>query len=304
MPEVTLRAPTVADAEEIADVLNAHGLATAGAASESPDGVTEWFGFEELDPGHDMRVALDDNDAIVGYADVSDQGHRHETFSIDLRVRPDAPHPAAALLDAMEARARSLARPGAVARLFVNEQDAALGALATERGYSIVRSSFRMEISIAAELPEPAWPTGITPRAFVPADEERVYTAHREAFTGHWGFTPATRAQWRAWNLGASSDPSLWRVAWARDEVAGLCINRPERGDDVGWVDVLAVRQPWRRRGLGRALLLDAFHTFRGLGRRRVGLGVDAENTTGAVRLYESAGMSVVNRSDTWERTI
>ena len=30
-------------------------------------------------------------------------------------------------------------------------------------------------------------------------------------------------------------------------------------------------------------------------------LGVDGENTTGAVRLYERAGMHVTRRYDTWE---
>ena len=38
-------------------------------------------------------------------------------------------------------------------------------------------------------------------------------------------------------------------------------------------------------------------------GKRSAGLGVDAENTTGAVALYERVGMHVVRRSDTWERT-
>ena len=33
------------------------------------------------------------------------------------------------------------------------------------------------------------------------------------------------------------------RVAWEGDEIAGLCISRPRRGEDetVGWVGVLAV---------------------------------------------------------------
>jgi hypothetical protein len=31
---------------------------------------------------------------------------------------------------------------------------------------------------------------------------------------------------------------------------------------------------------------------------------VDAENTTGAVRLYEGAGMRAVRRNDTYEKTL
>lgn len=161
-----------------------------------------------------------------------------------------------------------------------------------------------MAIELGPDLQEPEWPAGITPRSYEPEHEALVYEAHQEAFEDHWGFTRVTLDQWRSWNLGATSDASLWTVAWDGDEIAGLCINRPERGEDMGWVGVLAVRSRWRRRGLGRALLLDAFHAFRQLGRSRAGLGVDAENTTGAVRLYESAGMHVASRSDTWERGV
>jgi mycothiol synthase len=64
---------------------------------------------------------------------------------------------------------------------------------------------------------------------------------------------------------------------------------------------VLGVRPAWRRRGLGEALLREAFHAMYGRGFTRIGLGVDAENVSGAVRLYERAGMRQVRRSDTWE---
>ena len=60
-----------------------------------------------------------------------------------------------------------------------------------------------------------------------------------------------------------------------------------------GFVDWLGVRRPWRRRGLGRALLVHAFRELHARGAERVGLGVDAQNATGATRLYESVGMGV-----------
>jgi ribosomal protein S18 acetylase RimI-like enzyme len=70
-----------------------------------------------------------------------------------------------------------------------------------------------------------------------------------------------------------------------------------------GWVEVLGVGRPWRGRGLGLALLRHAFVEFAARGATRVGLGVDAENTTGAVRLYERAGMQPVRRQDVYEKT-
>ena len=73
---------------------------------------------------------------------------------------------------------------------------------------------------------------------------------------------------------------------------------------EAGWVGILGVRLSWRRRGLATALLQHSFRDFRARGATRVGLGVDAENTTGAVRLYERVGMQVVRRDDTYEKTL
>ena len=79
-----------------------------------------------------------------------------------------------------------------------------------------------------------------------------------------------------------------------------MCICRPhESGEpDAGYVASLSVRPPWRRRGLALALLLHSFGEFRRRGRARVTLGVDAENTPGAVRLYERAEPRMARRYD------
>jgi len=61
---------------------------------------------------------------------------------------------------------------------------------------------------------------------------------------------------------------------------------------------------PLRRRGVGHALLLRAFVDFHERGFRRVVLGVDAESPTGAVGLYESAGMRVLHRFDSYVKTV
>ena len=53
------------------------------------------------------------------------------------------------------------------------------------------------------------------------------------------------------------------------------------------------MRRPWRRQGLGEALLLHSFRAFRERGFTRGTLGVDASSPTGATRLYERAGMTI-----------
>ncbi len=79
------------------------------------------------------------------------------------------------------------------------------------------------------------------------------------------------------------------------DEIAGINLCRPQSFDDaeVGWVGTLGVRRQWRKRGMGLALLRHSFNEFYRRGKRKVGLGVDAQNLTGALRLYENAGMHV-----------
>ena len=99
---------------------------------------------------------------------------------------------------------------------------------------------------------------------------------------------------------GAGYDPALWLLA--RDGGVPVGALTASAGDDVGWVDYLAVLGSHRGRGIGSALLRRAFATFAARGLGRVRLNVDAENVTGATAVYERVGMRVVNRWDLWER--
>ena len=69
-------------------------------------------------------------------------------------------------------------------------------------------------------------------------------------------------------------------------------------------MSALGVRRPWRKRGLGLALLRHAFNEFYRRGKRKVGLGVEAQNLTGALRLYESASMHVDQAYDYYEKEL
>ena len=89
-------------------------------------------------------------------------------------------------------------------------------------------------------------------------------------------------------------EPSLWFLALADGELAGFAVCRKDTNDPAaGHVELLGVRRPWRKQGLGHAVLLHAFEAFLQRGWTRGTLGVDASSPTGATRLYERAGMSV-----------
>ena len=305
MTELAVRAPTPQDAAGLAEVLNAHAAATGRAADETPEGVRRWFELEDLDPAHDMFLAVE-GERIVGYADVTAPGAAREIVNVDLRVPPGRDHAVERLLEEAERRAAELADAGARVRAPANEGDDEYRAALSRHGFVVVRSSYTMKIDLERPSAEPVWPDGLASRPFHRGEERAVYDAYVEAFADHWGFVPETFADWCTWNLGPSQDTSLWRLVEDRGEIAALCMSKPSRGGDdtLGWVGVLAVRPAWRRRGLARALLLESFGLFRSIGRPRAALGVDGENTTGALALYEGVGMRATSRSDTWERVL
>jgi ribosomal protein S18 acetylase RimI-like enzyme len=83
-----------------------------------------------------------------------------------------------------------------------------------------------------------------------------------------------------------------------------LCLQHASEDKELGWVDTLGVRRPWRKHGLGLALLRHSFSEYYQRGFRKVGLGVDASSLTGAVRLYEKAGMHVHRQYDRYEKVL
>jgi mycothiol synthase len=172
------------------------------------------------------------------------------------------------------------------------------------RGYRLWRSAFTMQIELGGRVPAaPQLPEGIELRRFEPEAGETLRAALNEAFVDDPFFDEVTPAKFREFYLHARGfDPSLWLLAWDRAELAGFVLAFPEAAGqpDLGWIEVLGVRAPWRRRGLGESLLRTAFGVLHARGLRKVGLGVDAENATGALGVYERAGMRQVRRGDNW----
>jgi mycothiol synthase len=171
-------------------------------------------------------------------------------------------------------------------------------ALAEQSGYLAVRRSWRMRLEMEETPPVPAWPEGIVVRTFVPGqDDHAVYEAAEEAFAGHWDHVPEDFDAYDAYYHSEDFDPTLTLLAVAGQDIAGvaLCQQREERSAQasvaLGWIESLSVRPPYRHRGIGLALLHQAFGVFYRRGVRRVALFVDAQNTTGAVELYRAAGM-------------
>ena len=155
-------------------------------------------------------------------------------------------------------------------------------------------------------VPAPDWPDGVAVRSFQPGDERTFYEVHQETFEDTWEPIRETYEEWAHYLMQPPDfTPELWFLALSGDEAAGFAICHPHTTrPGLGWVKILGVRRSWRRRGLGRALLLHAFGEFSARGLRGAGLGVDATSVTGANKLYEQAGMWVAARYDIYEKAV
>jgi ribosomal protein S18 acetylase RimI-like enzyme len=279
-----VRAPRPEDAPLVAAMVNLH--------SPEPFDVL-WLEREWTEPGFDLEA--DARLTEDAYAAVFD-GRGGKAF-LDLQGRPTPE-----LLAWVEGRAREKALVRALGGGW--SQNTGVKALLEEAGYRPIRHSWRMRIALEDVAEEPVWPDGITVRRFRSGDERVFFDVNQETFEDHWEFEPGPFEEWAHWMLKPPIfEPELWFLAEEDGEPAGIeiCHPRPEVAG-LGWVGILGVRRRWRRRGLGRALLLHAFHEFRARGFSEAGLGVDAASLTGATRLYESVGMHVSAQFDSYEK--
>ena len=295
-----LAVATAADAPRITELLNEISRAHYGEADLTEAEVTSWFGFEKLE----VLLAEQEGEIAVAYGDRYRQDERDRSW-LDVRVL-DGHADAGALLAELERRSLPDIDPGARAMTWVASVDDGMRGVVETAGYDHIRSSFRMTIQLD-ELDPPEAPHGITVSPYAAADEKAVHAAQQEAFRDHWEHRDEPFDEWREWMVETPSfDPSLWFVARDGDEIAGVSLCRVSHSGDEshGHCSVLAVRRPWRRRGLGLALLRHSFVEMARRGMTRASLGVDGENLTGAVALYERAGMRVERRNDCWQKQL
>jgi mycothiol synthase len=307
----TLRAPRADEAAAIAELINASGRAHYGVDTIAVDEIARWFTSPKSDPERDFRLAELSDRTLAGFGSVADVSDDHGIMWLRVTLHPEhgTQETGEELMAAADERARERGVAGhSLVHASCSSKDERVIGIYERHGYRLVRHFLRMEIDLARPTAEPVWPEGIELRPLdIERDLERVFEADEEAFLDHWGFVRIPFDAWKHWMIeGEDFDPTLWLLAYDGDELAGFSLNFSEEGGDpdIGWIGVLGVRRPWRRRGLALALLLESFAEFRRRGRKRAGLGVDAENLTGAVRLYEKAGMSPTRRYDTFEKAL
>jgi mycothiol synthase len=283
----------------VSDLVNLVEVANTGAPGVTSADLDRTWSAPGFDLDADAVVAEAEDGRLVGYGELRHAGEAEPSFDgyVDPSFRGRGV--GSEVVGWGEMRALEAAGPQGpiLLRHFVYASETDSRRLFETRGYEIARRHYFMIIELDADIPEPHIPDGIELRTFrVGVDERALYEADMEAFADHWGFTPDPFDYYRHHVFErADFDPEMVLIAWDGDEIAAGLFGQTVRVEDPkkGWVGMLFTRRRWRRRGLGRALLLRSFADFRARGYERVGLGVDATNPTGAVDLYVKAGMRV-----------
>lgn len=319
LPEgFTIRPATMDDLEEAVDLFNLCSIEITGERGHSHSEIENEWKTPGFSQETDQRLVFSPEGKMVGYTEawtISDTpvhpwiwGRVHPDYKglgIGTHMLDWAAQRVSQVVEKVPPDARITYRTGTI------EGHAPSNELLRNYGLDLIRHSFQMRIELDHPIPAPVWPEGIQMRTFRPEDAKAVYLADDEAFQDHFGYVPEDEETGFAqfshhFYENEDFDPGFFFLAMDGDEIAGfsLCRSRSREDENMGWISSLGVRRPWRKRGLGLALLHHSFGVMQQAGRLRAGLGVDAENLTGALRLYKKAGMHVHYQYNLYEKEL
>ncbi|WP_369198684.1 GNAT family N-acetyltransferase [Streptomyces djakartensis] len=305
---ITVRPATLEDAAGICELINKIDVIETGEPGTEVAEVVRDMTLSGTRPETDTWLAFDAGGALVGYALVCDS-HGTGHIDADHYSLPGHQEAGAALLDLMGSRAAAIARangrPEAVCHLYLRDPSTLDPTLLRKRGWQPVRRYNVLTKPVAADTDTPPTPPpGVSVRACTSeADLRLAHDLVEKAFVDHFSHHPVSFEQWCEGlaTPTTEADPSL---VWLADVAGSGTVGALAAHDNrltTGWVRQLGVLEDARGRGVGAHLLRTAFAAFAVRGRDTVGLGVDTENATGALALYEHLGMKPDQAIDTWQ---
>jgi mycothiol synthase len=296
--EFAFRKATEDDLVNAAGVFGAEERALRGRVTYGVEELRDWWRLYDLDASW---IVEDKNGEAIGFAGFLARGDEFSAW-IGVDPRYNGRGVSTELIARAERRVRELGGERVKAGTLVENH--AARRLLEGLGFREVRRFYRMQVDFDGKPPEPGDVEGIRIAPFEQADARAFHAAINEALQDDWGFVEMPFDEWKRFRLEApETDTSLWFVAWDGTEVAGA-IRCDATKFGGGFVGVLGVRSPWRGRGVGTALLRQAFGEYYRRGVRCVSLGVDSENRSGATRLYERVGMQVVSEDVLFEKVL
>jgi mycothiol synthase len=184
-----------------------------------------------------------------------------------------------------------------------------ISVLASE-GYRVFRYGFLMVRPNLDSIPDLPFPEGVEVRPVRPEHYRDIIDAWNESCKDMRGQIPMSDEDFKGFQESPIFDPSLWQIAWFRDQVVGTTVNwinkrkNEEFGRKRGHVEFISVRRPWRGKGIAKALIARSLRLLRSRGMTEAALGVDAENPSGALQLYQKMGFRVVRRDGIYRKPL
>ena len=308
-----IRRPTLDDVPEILKLVHASDIAAVGEPDFPAEEVREMLTAPNTDMAEDCWLAVDAGGTVVGWAypHNASGGNRD---SIEVYTWPGRGTPVMRplldlLLERVAVRGARFGHDPYEVRAGAIPNETAWISTLTDAGFHFLKMYARMTLSLTgAQTTAPEPPPGITVRAVNYTDEAEMRRFHatiEEAFLD----TDHRATDFETWRAQIASETTVAWDEWLVGEVDGVWAG-VLRSSDVGaednaaWVKALAVHRPYRRRGVGEALLRRAFAIYAGKGRTEAGLGVDLENPTSAARLYRAVGMHPLYETHVYRREV
>jgi mycothiol synthase len=188
------------------------------------------------------------------------------------------------------------------------EKELAKESLLKHAGYQVIRYEYEMVRPDLENIPDLPLPAGLEVRPVLSEHYHPIFDATNEAFRDHWCYIVEPEESFQKLLVDPNFDPTLWRVAWDGDQIAGMVlsfINKAENEEfnrKRGYTENICVLRPWRKQGLAKALIALSLKALKERGMDHAALGVDAENTSGATHLYEKMGFRAVSRGTIYRK--
>lgn len=193
---------------------------------------------------------------------------------------------------------------------FVADTQTDLEEVLKGEGYEAVRHFYEMVRPDLENIPNVPMPDGLEVRPVQPEQYRTIWEAEVEAFQDHWGAEQVVDEDFQRWQKSNHFQPHLWQVAWDGDQVAGMIRNfidedyNARYGKKRGYTENISTRRPWRKRGLASALISRSLQMQKELGLAESALGVDTENPSGALKVYERMGFRAVKRFTVYRKQV
>ena len=320
----TLRPPQEADIENLVNFINDWEETHFGIRPVTAEDIQQTWASPNFDITQSGRIAETEDGKIAGNAVLWDNRDTPVNPWFEIRIHPDYEesevgnlllHWGEKTAERCFDRVPNNARVALVSGAFHDHRSAKT--LFEDNGFMLTRHFWEMKIDLDKPVQSPIWPDGFNIVHYdtnedVIANLENIVIAIDDSFQDHFGYVPRPLDQaieqwtYRINNDKKRFDPKLWFLAMDKDEIAAVCLCMKQDFDmpEYGHVNILGVRKPYRRKGLGLALLLHAFQEYERRGKTAVTLGVDASSITNATELYKKAGMYVDRQFDDYEKEL